>query len=260
MSARCRASAGAISGRTRNASGPFSTSSPMRDNPVKATLASGGRAVGALVFEFFSPGIPQLCRNAGADFVLYDMEHTGLDFETLKTQVRALPRAADRADGAGAARRISFHRPRARRGRARRHGADGGYGRRSRADRRVHALSADGPPRRRVRLRARRLRRRRGHRQDRGAPRADDGDTADRNPRRARQRRGDRRRSRCRRAMGRPLRSDELHGHSGPIPASRTTSRPSIASSPPAKPTARPQRSSPPTTTGRATTPPRASG
>ena len=66
----------------------------MRDNPVKATLASGGRAFGALVFEFFSPGIPQLCRNAGADFVLYDMEHTGLGFETLKTQFalcRGLP-------------------------------------------------------------------------------------------------------------------------------------------------------------------------
>jgi len=66
----------------------------MRDNPVKATLAAGGRAFGALVFEFFSPGIPQLCRNAGAEFVLYDMEHTGLDFETLKTQFalcRGLP-------------------------------------------------------------------------------------------------------------------------------------------------------------------------
>jgi len=59
----------------------------MRDNPVKSTLAAGGRAYGAMVFEFFSPGIPQICRNAGADFVLFDMEHTGLDFETLKTQV-----------------------------------------------------------------------------------------------------------------------------------------------------------------------------
>ena len=58
----------------------------MRDNPVKATLAAGGRAVGAMVFELFSPGIPQICCNAGAEFVLYDMEHTGLSFETLKTQ------------------------------------------------------------------------------------------------------------------------------------------------------------------------------
>jgi 2-keto-3-deoxy-L-rhamnonate aldolase RhmA len=58
----------------------------IRDNPIKSTLAAGGRAFGAMVFEFFSPGLPQICRNAGADFVLYDMEHTGLGFETLKTQ------------------------------------------------------------------------------------------------------------------------------------------------------------------------------
>ncbi len=66
----------------------------MRDNPVKATLASGGRVCGAMVFEFFSPGLPQICVNAGAEFILYDMEHTGLSFETLKTQValcRGLP-------------------------------------------------------------------------------------------------------------------------------------------------------------------------
>jgi len=58
----------------------------MRANPVKQTLRTGGRACGAMVFEFFSPGIAQICRNARADFVLYDMEHTGIGFETLKTQ------------------------------------------------------------------------------------------------------------------------------------------------------------------------------
>ena len=45
----------------------------MRDNPVKATLAAGGRACGTMVFEFMTPGLPKLCANAGADFVLYDM-------------------------------------------------------------------------------------------------------------------------------------------------------------------------------------------
>jgi 2-dehydro-3-deoxyglucarate aldolase/4-hydroxy-2-oxoheptanedioate aldolase len=58
----------------------------MRDNPVKARIAQGGRAFGAMIFELFSPGLPQICKNAGADFILYDMEHTGLGFETLKTQ------------------------------------------------------------------------------------------------------------------------------------------------------------------------------
>src|SRR5207249_9047458 len=59
----------------------------MRDNPVKQTIAAGGHAYGAMVFELFSPGLPQICRNAGADFLLYDMEHSGLSFETLKTQI-----------------------------------------------------------------------------------------------------------------------------------------------------------------------------
>lgn len=59
----------------------------MRDNPVKNALRNGGRAVGAMVFECFAPGLPQICSNAGAEFILYDMEHTGLGFESLKTQL-----------------------------------------------------------------------------------------------------------------------------------------------------------------------------
>ena len=58
----------------------------MRDNSVKQAISTGGRARGAMVFECFSPGLPQIARNAGAEFILYDMEHTGLEFETLKTQ------------------------------------------------------------------------------------------------------------------------------------------------------------------------------
>ena len=55
----------------------------MRDNPVKRSLSAGGRAFGAMVFEFFSPALPQLCRNAGAEFVLYDMEHSGFEIERI---------------------------------------------------------------------------------------------------------------------------------------------------------------------------------
>jgi 2-dehydro-3-deoxyglucarate aldolase/4-hydroxy-2-oxoheptanedioate aldolase len=47
-----------------------------------------------MVFELLAPGLPQICSNAGADFLLYDMEHTGLGFETLKTQI-ALCRGLD---------------------------------------------------------------------------------------------------------------------------------------------------------------------
>ncbi len=66
----------------------------MRTNPVKDSLARGECAFGTMVFECFSPGIAQISRNAGAQFILFDMEHTGLGFETLKLQL-ALAAAQD---------------------------------------------------------------------------------------------------------------------------------------------------------------------
>jgi len=39
-----------------------------------------------MVFEFFTPGIARICANAGAEFVMYCMEHTGAGFEALKPQ------------------------------------------------------------------------------------------------------------------------------------------------------------------------------
>lgn len=58
----------------------------MLQNPVKRKLAAGGHAFGAMVFEFFTPGLPRLMKNAGAEYVMYCMEHTGAAFETMKTQ------------------------------------------------------------------------------------------------------------------------------------------------------------------------------
>jgi len=58
----------------------------MRENAVKKTLAAGGTAFGSMVFEFFTPGMPRLLKNAGAEFALYCMEHTGASYETLKPQ------------------------------------------------------------------------------------------------------------------------------------------------------------------------------
>jgi 2-keto-3-deoxy-L-rhamnonate aldolase RhmA len=58
----------------------------MNRNPVKETLAAGGRALGSMVFEFFTPCIARVCANAGAEFVMYCMEHTGISLETLKPQ------------------------------------------------------------------------------------------------------------------------------------------------------------------------------
>ena len=54
---------------------------------MKVLLAAGGTAYGAMVFEFWSAGLPQICTNAGAEFVLYDMEHTAISTETLRQQL-----------------------------------------------------------------------------------------------------------------------------------------------------------------------------
>jgi 2-dehydro-3-deoxyglucarate aldolase/4-hydroxy-2-oxoheptanedioate aldolase len=58
----------------------------MRENAVKKSLAAGGTAFGSMVFEFFTPGMPRILANAGAQFALYCMEHTGAGYETLKPQ------------------------------------------------------------------------------------------------------------------------------------------------------------------------------
>ncbi len=60
----------------------------MLPNPVKTKLAKGENAFGTVAFEFFTPGYPAICKAAGADFVLYDMEHSGASFETIKEQVQ----------------------------------------------------------------------------------------------------------------------------------------------------------------------------
>lgn len=59
----------------------------MRPNPVKAELARGGCAFGTMVFEFFTPGLAQIAEAAGADFVILDLEHSGVGVETARTQM-----------------------------------------------------------------------------------------------------------------------------------------------------------------------------
>ena len=56
----------------------------MRPNAIKAQVLAGEVVTGAMVFEFFSPGMSTILANAGCRYVFYDMEHTGLGFETLK--------------------------------------------------------------------------------------------------------------------------------------------------------------------------------
>jgi 2-keto-3-deoxy-L-rhamnonate aldolase RhmA len=68
----------------------------MRANAIKQRLASGGSSYGTMAFEFFAPGLPQIVAAAGAEFLLLDMEHSGIGIETVKTQI-ALCRGLDLA-------------------------------------------------------------------------------------------------------------------------------------------------------------------
>ena len=66
----------------------------MQLNAIKQDVLAGKTVAGAMVFEFFSPGMSAILANAGCRYVLYDMEHTGLGFETLKwlfSSCRGLP-------------------------------------------------------------------------------------------------------------------------------------------------------------------------
>ena len=66
----------------------------MRENPVKRALAAGGVSLGTMVFEFNSSGIARIAAEAGAEFVIFDMEHTGWGIDTIRTLL-ATSRAAE---------------------------------------------------------------------------------------------------------------------------------------------------------------------
>ena len=59
----------------------------MRGNPVKDRLRGGGHAFGTMVFEFFTPGMARIMDAAGAEFALFDTEHSGAGIETVKAQM-----------------------------------------------------------------------------------------------------------------------------------------------------------------------------
>lgn len=58
----------------------------MRDNPVKKKLQGGEAAFGTMVFEFVAPGLPAVLSAAGAEYALYDMEHSGISMDEMKQQ------------------------------------------------------------------------------------------------------------------------------------------------------------------------------
>lgn len=56
----------------------------MRENPVKRALARGETALGTMVCEFLTTNTPRLLGTAGAEWVLYDLEHSGFGIDRLR--------------------------------------------------------------------------------------------------------------------------------------------------------------------------------
>jgi 2-dehydro-3-deoxyglucarate aldolase/4-hydroxy-2-oxoheptanedioate aldolase len=52
-------------------------------------LESKELVTGIMIFEFFNPGLPKILKECGADFVIYDTEHSGVGIETIKMMVAA---------------------------------------------------------------------------------------------------------------------------------------------------------------------------
>jgi 2-dehydro-3-deoxyglucarate aldolase/4-hydroxy-2-oxoheptanedioate aldolase len=59
----------------------------MNRNPVKQRLAAGKVVVGPYVHEFYTAGLPKIVAATGADFVIFDQEHSGWSTESLRTQL-----------------------------------------------------------------------------------------------------------------------------------------------------------------------------
>ncbi len=66
----------------------------MRTNKVKHKLSEGGFALGTMAFEFCTTGLSRIAAAAGAEFIIFDMEHTGWSIETIR-MLMATARAAD---------------------------------------------------------------------------------------------------------------------------------------------------------------------
>jgi 2-keto-3-deoxy-L-rhamnonate aldolase RhmA len=70
-----------------SAAEPPRDAASIRANPVRVRLRAGGNAFGVMAFEFFTPGLAPVLAAAGAEFVLLDMEHSGVSIETVKAQI-----------------------------------------------------------------------------------------------------------------------------------------------------------------------------
>jgi 2-dehydro-3-deoxyglucarate aldolase/4-hydroxy-2-oxoheptanedioate aldolase len=56
-------------------------------NRVKQLLSEGKTPLGTMIMEFHSTGVGRIAAEAGADFVIFDQEHTGWSVETIRMLV-----------------------------------------------------------------------------------------------------------------------------------------------------------------------------
>jgi 2-keto-3-deoxy-L-rhamnonate aldolase RhmA len=66
----------------------------MADQGLKAMARTRAPKLGTFIVEFATPGIGHILKSAGCDFVLFDTEHSGFGFETIKNAVRYFEAAA----------------------------------------------------------------------------------------------------------------------------------------------------------------------
>ncbi len=62
-------------------------------NAVKHKLREGGASIGTMLFEFNTTGIARIAANAGAEFALFDMEHSGWSIETIRMLIATTPKS-----------------------------------------------------------------------------------------------------------------------------------------------------------------------
>lgn len=60
----------------------------MSEQGLKAMAETKKAKLGHFVVEFATPGIGHILKSAGCDFVLFDLEHSGFGFETVKSAIR----------------------------------------------------------------------------------------------------------------------------------------------------------------------------
>jgi 2-keto-3-deoxy-L-rhamnonate aldolase RhmA len=57
---------------------------------LKAMTRSRNLKIGHFIVEFATPGIGHIMKSAGCEFALFDLEHSGFGFETVKSAIRYL--------------------------------------------------------------------------------------------------------------------------------------------------------------------------